>query len=74
VNHKGCIVPYKDLLAEVCGAAYLDATDSLYLYIHYLREKLEENPGEPQYIRIKRGIGYWFASAEGYYEEDTIIR
>ena len=60
VQRKGCVIPHRELLAEVWGEGYLDATACLSLYIRYLREKLEDDPGEPQYIRTKWGIGYWF--------------
>lgn len=63
VKHSGSTVPHDELLTNVWGPAYLDATASLSLYIRYLREKLEDNPGEPQYIRTKWGLGYWFAPA-----------
>jgi DNA-binding response OmpR family regulator len=61
VKHKGVTVPHDQLLTEVWGPAYLDATACLSLYIRYLREKLEDNPGEPEYIRTKWGAGYWFS-------------
>jgi two-component system KDP operon response regulator KdpE len=63
VKHAGMLVPHDEILNEVWGPSYLDATACLSLYIRYLREKLEENPGEPQYIRTKWGAGYWFAPA-----------
>jgi len=68
VSRKARVVPYKELLTEVWGPAYHDATGCLYLYIHYLRGKLEENPREPRYIRTERGVGYCFAPAERPYE------
>lgn len=61
VRHQGVTVPHDQLLTEVWGPAYLDATACLSLYIRYLREKLEDNPSEPQYIRTKWGAGYWFS-------------
>jgi DNA-binding response OmpR family regulator len=61
VKRQGTLVPHEEILAEVWGPAYLDATACLSLYIRYLREKLEDNPGEPHYIRTKWGAGYWFA-------------
>jgi two-component system KDP operon response regulator KdpE len=63
-RHQGVTVPHDELLTEVWGPAYLDATACLSLYIRYLREKIEENPSEPQYIRTKWGAGYWFAPAQ----------
>ena len=67
VRHSDRIVPHQELLAAVWGYNYRDARDGLCLYIHYLREKLEEEPREPQYIRTKWGIGYWFAPTDGAY-------
>jgi two-component system KDP operon response regulator KdpE len=67
VCHPNRIVPHQELLAEVWGPRYRDAKDGLSLYIHYLREKLEDEPTEPQYIHTKWGIGYWFEPTEGAY-------
>ena len=61
VKRQGTLVPHDEILTEVWGPGYLDATACLSLYIRYLREKLEDNPGEPHYIRTKWGSGYWFA-------------
>ena len=44
------------------GSLYGDAIDSLKLYIHYLRQKLEVDPQQPDYILTSRGVGYRFAS------------
>lgn len=64
VRRIGNLVPHDEILSEVWGPSYLDATACLSLYIRYLREKLEESPGDPQYIRTKWGAGYWFAPAQ----------
>jgi DNA-binding response OmpR family regulator len=60
VRNQGGVISHEGLLRDVWGEAYTDATACLSLYIRYLREKLEENPSEPKYIRTKWGIGYWF--------------
>jgi two-component system KDP operon response regulator KdpE len=65
VKRQGTLVPHDEILNEVWGPGYLDATACLSLYIRYLREKLEDNPGEPHYIRTKWGSGYWFAPILG---------
>ena len=39
-----------DLLTKVWGPEYGDAIDSLKLYIHYLRQKVEQDPQRPEYI------------------------
>ena len=34
--------------------------NAIMVYINRLRQKIEENPSEPRYIRTVRGIGYKF--------------
>jgi DNA-binding response OmpR family regulator len=38
--------------------------DYLRSYIHYLRKKLEPDPGNPKYILSNPGIGYMLAVPE----------
>jgi two-component system KDP operon response regulator KdpE len=61
VRHAGEVVSHKVILKEVWGHCYLDGVTNLSLYIHYLREKLEDDPENPVYIRSEWGSGYWFA-------------
>lgn len=61
VKNMGAVVTHEELLREAWGEGYTDATASLSLYIRYLREKIEDNPGDPNNILTKWGIGYWFA-------------
>jgi len=72
LRHQGTMVPHDELLTEVWGPAYLDANASLSLYIRYLREKLEVDPSQPQYIRTKWGAGYWFAPAKASTPEKSL--
>lgn len=60
VKNMGSVVTHEDLLREAWGEGYSDATASLSLYVRYLREKIEDDPGRPEYILTKWGIGYWF--------------
>lgn len=62
VRNIGAVVTHEDLLREAWGENYIDATASLSLYVRYLREKIEEDPGNPVYIMTKWGVGYWFAN------------
>jgi DNA-binding response OmpR family regulator len=34
----------------------------LSVYVHYLREKIEADPANPQYVRTRWGMGYYFAA------------
>jgi two-component system KDP operon response regulator KdpE len=58
-NH-GRVLPHTYLLREVWGPEYMSAVDYLRLYITYLRQKIEENPGQPSLIHTEWGVGYRF--------------
>ena len=60
VSNAGWVVPHDQLLAKVWGYEYRDETHYLRLYINYLRQKLEKDPSDPQYILTERGVGYRF--------------
>ncbi len=62
VRNMGAVVTHEDLLREAWGEGYTDAIASLSLYVRYLREKIEIDPGHPKYIMTKWGVGYWFSS------------
>ena len=60
VRNAGRVVPHAELAADAWGEDYVDATNSLKLYVHYLRKKLESNVQQPEYILTSRGVGYRF--------------
>lgn len=60
VRSAGRVVTRNELVTEAWGEEYGDAIDSLKLYIHYLRQKLEVDPNHPEYILTLRGVGYRF--------------
>lgn len=60
VENAGWTVPHEQLLAKVWGYEYRDETHYVRLYVNYLREKIEEDPSDPQYILTERGVGYRF--------------
>jgi DNA-binding response OmpR family regulator len=62
VRNAGRVVTRNELVTQAWGEEYGDAIDSLKLYIHYLRQKLEINPEQPDYILTSRGVGYRFVS------------
>jgi two-component system KDP operon response regulator KdpE len=60
VQNAGWVVSYDQLLSKVWGYEYRDEPHYVRLYINYLRQKLEEDPGNPKYILTERGVGYRF--------------
>jgi len=62
VRNAGRVVTRTELVTQAWGEEYGDAIDSLKLYIHYLRQKLESNAQQPEYILTSRGVGYRFVN------------
>lgn len=60
VRNAGRVISRDDLVRQAWGEEYSDAVESLKLYIHYLRQKLETDPEHPSYIVTSRGVGYRF--------------
>lgn len=61
MRHQGEVMTRDGLLTELWDAAGEYVNDNtLTVYIKRLREKIEEDPSDPQYIRTIRGIGYQF--------------
>ncbi len=57
-ENAGRILSHEQLLSQVWGAEYVGETGYVKRYIWYLRQKIEDDPGDPQYILTERGFGY----------------
>ena len=64
VSNAGQVLTHETLLRRVWGYEYRDEDQYLWLYITYLRRKLEADPKHPEYIIGERGIGYRFKELE----------
>ena len=56
----GKVVTRAELMREVWQYDYYGDLRAVDVAVRRLREKLEENPAEPEYIITKRGVGYYF--------------
>lgn len=64
-NNRGAVLSRGCLLQEIWDVAGEFVNDNtLTVYIKRLREKIEENPAEPQMIKTVRGMGYRFCGDE----------
>ena len=57
-EHKNTAVPKEKLLSEVWGAFSSAEPSTLTVHIRWLREKLEEDPASPKYIKTVFKVGY----------------
>jgi DNA-binding response OmpR family regulator len=63
-RNAGRVVLREELLANVWGSAYRDEVQYVWVYIGYLRNKLEKDPRHPEYILTYPGVGYSFRAPE----------
>ncbi|HTB81021.1 MAG TPA: response regulator [Opitutaceae bacterium] len=57
-QHCGRVVTHQQILRELWGAHAEDSTHYLRVYMTHLRQKLEEDPRAPKFLKTDAGIGY----------------
>jgi len=60
LSRAGQVVSRAEIFDEVWGTDWLGDTRTLDVHIRWLREKIEPDPGNPQFIQTVRGVGYRF--------------
>jgi two-component system KDP operon response regulator KdpE len=60
--NDGKVLTHRQLLREVWGDGYAGQSHYLKVYIGRLRQKLEPNPTQPQFLLTETGVGYRFQS------------
>jgi DNA-binding response OmpR family regulator len=58
LQHPNQIITKEQIYEAVWGETYLPGDKSLMVHIRHLREKIEQDPSQPQIIETIRGIGY----------------
>jgi DNA-binding response OmpR family regulator len=59
-SHPGRVYSRRMLLESLWGAADYREPRTIDVHVRHLREKLEPDPAEPEYILTVRGVGYRF--------------
>ncbi len=60
----GKLLSRNQLLTEVWGPGYADATGNLRLYMAQLRRKLEPDPARPRWLITEPGMGYRYQPSQ----------
>ena len=60
MRHAGKALSHRSILQNVWGPEYGGEAEYLRVYMGKLRQKIEEDPLNPQYLLTERGIGYRF--------------
>jgi two-component system, OmpR family, alkaline phosphatase synthesis response regulator PhoP len=61
IDHKGETLTRETLLQEVWGYSFVPYTRTVDVHVAWLRQKLEDDPKQPQWILTVHGLGYKFA-------------
>jgi len=56
----GKVFSREELLHDVWQYEYFGDLRAVDVAVRRLREKIEEDPGQPRYVMTKRGVGYYF--------------
>ena len=60
LRNQGKLLTQRQLLTDVWGPGYADASGNLRLYMAQLRRKLEPDPARPRWLLTEPGMGYRF--------------
>lgn len=59
-NNKNIILSKSRIIDEVWGCDFEGFDNTLMVHIRHLREKIESDPANPQYIQTVKKMGYIF--------------
>ncbi|MGR9053255.1 MAG: response regulator [Gammaproteobacteria bacterium] len=59
-----CVITQTHLLKEIWGPSHMENTHYLRIIVSHLRQKIGDDPAEPNYIRTEAGVGYRLVYAE----------
>ena len=60
LKHASRVLTHEQILERIWGPECLDSTHYVHVYVHRLRQKLEQDPEHPRYILTEPGVGYRF--------------
>jgi len=64
VRHAGMVLTHRHILREIWGPGHEEHTHYLRVYIGHLRQKIEADPAQPDFILTELGVGYRFRVPE----------
>ena len=60
MKHPGLALTRDQILQDIWGYDYIADTRTVDVHVRWLREKIENNPANPETILTIRGTGYRF--------------
>ncbi len=63
-RNPGRVFSVDELLTQVWGSAWIGETQTVYVHVRWLRQKIEDDPGHPRRLLTVRGAGYKLVSVD----------
>lgn len=63
-QHAGRVLTLNELLERVWGPEWIGESQTLYVHVRWLREKIEDDPAHPRRLITVRGTGYKLVAPE----------
>lgn len=57
-KNKGIVMSSEDIFEKVWRERYYESNNTVMVHIRKIREKIEENPSDPEFIKTVWGVGY----------------
>ncbi|MBX3061421.1 MAG: response regulator transcription factor [Anaerolineae bacterium] len=57
-QNAGNVVSVERLLRQIWGADWIGESQTIYVHVRWLREKIEQNPTHPRRLLTVKGVGY----------------
>jgi two-component system KDP operon response regulator KdpE len=73
LRNPGKLLTQRQLLTEVWGPGYADASGNLRLYMAQLRRKLEPDPSQPRWLLTEPGMGYRYQPSHDGEDNETAV-
>ena len=64
VENTGHNMTHQQVLENVWGWQYIDDVDFVRIYVSHLRQKIESDPAQPEYILNEPSGGYYFSGLQ----------
>ena len=58
MQERGKVLSVHQIYEKIWNMAPIGADNTVAVHIRHIREKIEENPKEPQYLKVVWGTGY----------------
>jgi two-component system response regulator ResD len=64
IKNSGRVLSRQEIIRQVWETDYVGDTRTLSVHVRWLRQKIEDDPDAPRYLRTVRGVGYRFEVPE----------